>query len=208
MRRVPAKAGHQDDRDVGLDFAESLECFVAVEVGQADIDQGRRVRGLPHQRDRLVGVAGRFDAGPLAAEQVVSRPADRLVGIDDQQPRSAQPRGGHGLALLGLGHDRRAGLVYQAANFPRPIEQMTQPRDDVFVVARVAVEHGGRIGDDVVQRQRQLAVDRLDRCAGRADLLGLEQLERVERRRDVAAVDLDELAVAVVEGVRAAGSRR
>ena len=39
---------------------------------------------------------------------------------------------------------------------------------------------------------------------GRAELLGLEQLQRVQRRGDVAAVDLEELAVAVVERVRAA----
>ena len=88
-----------------------------------------------------------------------------------------------------------------AADLPGPVEQVAQPGDDVFVVAGVAVEHGGRVGDDVVERQGHLAADRLDRGARGALLLGLEQLERVEGRGDVAAVDLEELAVAVVEGV-------
>ena len=70
---------------LGLDFPEPLEGLVAVEVGQADVDQGRRVGGLPHQGDRLVGVAGRLDARPLAPEQVVGRAADA--------PRRRRPPG-------------------------------------------------------------------------------------------------------------------
>ena len=50
----------------------------------------------------------------------------------------------------------------QAADLPGTVEQMAQPGDDVFVVAGVAVENRGCVGDDVVQRQGQLAVDRLD----------------------------------------------
>ncbi len=38
-------------------------------------------------------------------------------------------------------------------------------------------------------------------AARRADLLSLEELQRVESRGDVATIDLDELAVAVVERV-------
>ena len=46
VRGVPAEAGHQDDRHVGLDFAESLEGLVAVQIRQADIDQGGRIGSL------------------------------------------------------------------------------------------------------------------------------------------------------------------
>ena len=193
---------------LGLDLAEPPVGLVAVEVGQADVDQGGRVGGLPRQGDRLVGVAGGLDGRPLAAEQVVGRPADRLVGVDDQEPRAGQPGRGGRRRPLRLGGDRRADLLDQAADLPGPVEQVPQPGDDVLVVAGVAVEDGGRVGEDVVQRQRQLAADRLDRGGRRADLLGLEQLQRVQRRGDVAGVDLQELAVAVVEGVGLRRSRR
>ncbi len=120
VRRVPAEPRHQDDRHVGLDLAEALVGLVAVQVGQADVDERRRVRGLPHQRDGLVGVAGGLDAGPLAAEQVVGRPADRLVGVDHEDPRPGQPGGGRRRGLLGRRRDRRAGLVDQAADLAAP----------------------------------------------------------------------------------------
>ena len=81
---------------LGLDLAEPVEGLVAVQVGQADVDEGGRVGGLPHQRDRLVGVAGGLDDGALHAEQVVGRAADRLVGVDDQDPRAGQPGRAHG----------------------------------------------------------------------------------------------------------------
>ncbi len=47
VRRIPAEAGHQDDRYVRLDFPESFEGFVTIEIGQADVHQGRRVGRLP-----------------------------------------------------------------------------------------------------------------------------------------------------------------
>ena len=95
VRGVVAEPGHQDDRHLRLDLAEPAEGLVAVEVGQADVDQGGRIGGLPRQGDRLVGVAGRLDGRPLAAEQVVGRAPDRLVGVDDQQP-GARPAAGAG----------------------------------------------------------------------------------------------------------------
>ena len=66
---------------------------------------------------------------------------------------------------MGCGTTVEPGLVNQAANLAGPVEQMAEPRDDVFVVARVSVQDRGRIGDDVVQGQGQLTIDRLDRCA-------------------------------------------
>ena len=89
-----------------------------------------------------------------------------------------------------------------AADLAGTVEQVAQPGDDVVVVPGVAVEDGGRVGEDVVQGKRHLAADRLDRGARGALLLGLEQLQRVQGRGDVPAVDLEELAVAVVEVVR------
>ena len=50
-----------------------------------------------------MGVVGRFDACALAAEQMMGRPANGLVGIDDQQPGAAQPRRGPGRRCLGWG---------------------------------------------------------------------------------------------------------
>ena len=69
-------------------------------------------------------------------------------------------------------------------------------------MAGVTVEHRGRIGDDVVEGKGQLAVDGFDLGAGGGQLLGLQELEGVDRRRDVAAVDFDELVVALVKRVR------
>ena len=50
----------------------------------------------------------------------------------------------------------------QTADFSGAVEQMPEPGDDVFVVAGVAVEDGGGVGDDVVEREGELAVDGLD----------------------------------------------
>jgi hypothetical protein len=154
VRRVPAKAGHQDNGYVGLYFAQTLERLVAVKVWKPDIDQGGGVRRLPHEGDRLVSVTGRFHARPLTAEQVMRRPADGLVGVDDQDAVARQSRRRDGAALLRLGYDRGSSLVNQAANFSRPVEQVSQARDDVFIVAGISIQDGGRIGDDVVKWQR------------------------------------------------------
>ena len=89
----------------------------------------------------------------------------------------------------------------QAPDLAGADEQVPEPRDDVLVVAGVAVENGRRVAQDIVERERQLATDRLDRGGRRAELLGLEQLQSVQRRGDVPRVDLEELAVAVVEGL-------
>ena len=72
-----------------------MKDLVAVQVGQADVDQCGGIGSLSHEGDRLVGVAGRLDACPLAAQEVVSRTADGFVGVDDQDPVAGQSRRGH-----------------------------------------------------------------------------------------------------------------
>ncbi len=71
VRRVPPEAGHQDDRYVRLHFPQPFEGFVTIEIGQADVHERCRIGRLPRKRDRFMGVAGCFDACPLASEQMM-----------------------------------------------------------------------------------------------------------------------------------------
>ena len=117
-------------------------------------------------------------------------------------PRSRQPRN-RGLRIPpGLGYDRRADLVNDAPDLSGTIKQVAKAGDDVVIMPRVTIQDRRGVGDDVVKRQSHLAADRLHRGARGALLLGLEQLQRVQRRGDVAGVDLQKLAVAIVEVVR------
>ena len=102
----------------------------------------------------------------------------------------------------GLGYDRRADLVNDAPDLSGTIKQVAKAGDDVVIMPRVAVQDRRGVGDDVVKRKSHLAADRLHRGARGALLLSLEQFQRVQRRGNVAAVDLQKLAVPIVEVVR------
>ena len=138
----------------------------------------------------------------------MGRFADGFVGVDHQDGGPGQAELGQGAVPAGFGGEGRADFLDQAADLPGPKQEVAEPGDDVLVVAGVAVEDGGGVVEDVVDRQGELAADRFDGGGRGAQLLGLEQLEGVQRRGDVAGVDLEELAVAVVEGVGLASSRR
>ena len=61
---------------------------------------------------------------------------------------------------------------------------------------------------DLIERQGDLLVDRLDRLRRRAHLLRGQQVERVQGGGDLLAEQLGELQVVRAEAVRPAGSRR
>ena len=103
MGGIPTEAGHEDDGDVGLDFAQAFECFVAIEIGKANVDERRRIGSLAHESDCFLGVVGGFDTCSLAAEQMMGRLADGLVEIDDKEARAAQALGGSWGDLDGSG---------------------------------------------------------------------------------------------------------
>ena len=102
----------------------------------------------------------------------------------------------------GLGYDRRTDLVNDDPDLSGTIKQVAKAGDDVVIMPRVAVQDRRGVGDDVVKRKSHLAADRLHRGARGALLLSLEQFQRVQRRGNVAAVDLQKLAVPIVEVVR------
>ena len=88
-------------------------------------------------------------------------------GTRDSSPWLAVPKALDYLAAL----DPEAVYAHNNALVP-------EPGDDVLVIAGVTVKHGGAIGDDVVERQSQLAIDGRHRSDRRDDFLGLEQFER------------------------------
>ena len=149
-----------------------------------------------------MAVARSLDRGALHAQQVMCRSSNSLIGVDNQDSGAAQPCRNIRRGPLRLRDDRCAHLVNDATNLTCPVEQVAEPGDDVFVMARIAVQRGGCVGDDIVQGKCHLPADRLHRGARGALLLGLQQFQRVQRRGNVAAVDLQELAIAIVEGAR------
>ncbi len=202
VRRVVTEPGHEDDRCLGLDLVEPVKDLVTVQVGQPNVYKRRGIRRLAHHGYSLVTIARRLHDGSLNAEQVMSRPAYGLVGIDHQNASSRQPRNRGLRTSPGLGYDRRANLVNDDPDLSGTIKQVAKAGDDVVIMPRVAVQDRRGVGDDVVKRKSHLAADRLHRGARGALLLSLEQFQRVQRRGNVAAVDLQKLAVPIVEVVR------
>ena len=87
-------------------------------------------------------------------------------------------------------------------------ENVLQPLDHLRFVADVAFHDVDGVVENVVDRQRDGTVDRLDAFGRRRRLLGLQQLERVQGHRHVAGEDFEELQVAFAERPRLRGFRR
>ena len=86
VRRVVAVAGHQDDWQVAVDLTELLEDLVAVAVGKPDVGDDSVVVSRPGQQEALFGVVSCLDIAAEAAQQLVSRFADFVFGVDHQHP--------------------------------------------------------------------------------------------------------------------------
>ena len=123
----------------------------------------------------FAAVVGRFDDAAVALQQGVGRAADALVGIDHQDALADQRRPQLDAAdvRLGLGRGHRlADLLDHLLDVAGIAQDLLQPLDHVRLVADVALHHVDGVVQDVVDRQRDGAVDRLDAGRGRARLFG------------------------------------
>ena len=107
--------------------------------------------------------------------------------------------------MLGVGCARRhllSHLLDRLLDVTGVAEDPLEPLHDISVVADVAFHDVDSVIEDVVDREGDCPVDRLDalgRCGG---LFGDEELEGVEGGRDVPGEDLEKLHVRVGEAPR------
>ena len=135
----------------------------------------------------------------------MGRRANLLVGIDHENPLLRQGPPPLAAPMLGVGRARRHLLSHlldrllDVAGVPQdPLETF----DDVGVVADVALHDVDGVIENVVDREGDRPVDRLDTLGGRRGLLGDEELQGVEGRSNVTGENLEKLHVGVREAPR------
>ena len=91
----PDRVGrHEDQRQVGLVFAQAVSQPHAVAVRQRQIDQGQGERVLAGQLQRLGDAGRRHDGVAVARQDAAEHVAEHVVVIDEQNRRGIAH--GHG----------------------------------------------------------------------------------------------------------------
>ena len=95
-----------------------------------------------------------------------------------------------------------AHILNQGLDIPGVTQDVAQPFANLGVVPDVGLDHMHGLVQDVVDGQRYGPVDRLDALVNRVDILCRQQLQGIQRGRDVAGENLHEQHVFLAEGPR------
>ena len=208
MSRVVTKPFHQDHRHAVHDLAKAEHQLVSAVVWQLDVADDHIVATgaatAAHHQHRFVAFVGRLDNAPVPLKQVVGVFADLVIGIDHQDAFAGQ------LIVLRCNSSRNgfqwshtlANLLNRLLDVASVLQNATNPVRYITTVSDVFFHHIDSVVQNFVDRHRDRTVNRIATLLRRIGFLCDKQLQRVERERNIASKDLQELQIAVTKSRR------
>src|ERR1700691_5728890 len=90
MRRIVAKARHEDHGQMLVDLLELIKTVKARHIGEANISEDRVVMKAADHDEGFLGIVGRLYLATVTPQQFVRGTTHPFVGINDEDPLSAQ----------------------------------------------------------------------------------------------------------------------